>query len=51
MRTRAVGEVPENSLEERRGCGYVTWREAGEDVGSRREEYCGETTNGLTYKE
>ena len=33
-RTRAVGEGPDDSLEDRRGYGGVTWKEAGEDVGS-----------------
>ena len=46
-RTMAVGEGPENSLEERRRYGDVNWREAGGDVGSRGEDYYGETTNGL----
>ena len=32
-RTRAVGEGPDYSLEEWRGYGDVTWREAGEEVG------------------
>ena len=39
-RTRAVGEGTDDLLEERRGYGDVTWSEAGEDVGSRGEEYC-----------
>ena len=34
-RKRAVGEVSDDLLEERRGYGDVTWREAGGDVGSR----------------
>ena len=42
-----MGEGPGGSLEERRGNGDVTWREAGEKVGSRGEEYCGEAANGL----
>ena len=33
-RPRAVGEGSENSLEERRRYGDMTWRESGEDVGS-----------------
>ena len=45
--TRVVGEGPYYSLEERRVYGDVTWREAGEDVGSHGEEYYGENTNGL----
>ena len=45
-RTRAVGEGQDDSLDERRGYGDVTWREAGENVRSRREEYCGETKTG-----
>ena len=44
-RTRAVGEGPGDSIDERRGYGDVTWREAGGDVGSHGEEYCGKNTN------
>ena len=47
MRTRAGGEGPGDLLEERRGYGDVNWMEARGDIGSRGEEYCGETTNGL----
>ena len=46
-RTRAVGEGLDDSLEESRVYVDVTWREAGGDVGSRGEDYCGGTTNGL----
>ena len=38
VRTRALGEGLGDSLEEMRGYGDMTWREAGEDVGSRGEE-------------
>ena len=37
VRTRAAGVGRDNFLEKRRGYGDVTWREAGEDVGSRGE--------------
>ena len=47
-RTRAVGAGRDNSLDTRRGYGDVTWREAGEDIGSRGEEYCGDNTNGIS---
>ena len=46
-RTRAVGKGPDNSLDERIGYGDVTWRESGEDVGSRGKEYFGDNTKGL----
>ena len=46
-RTRAVGEGPDDSLEEKRVYGDVNWREAGEDVGSKGEEYCGDNPNGI----
>ena len=36
-RTMNVGEGPDDSLEERGGYRHVTWRETGEDVGSRGE--------------
>ena len=45
--TRAVWEVLNNSIEERRVYGDIAWREAEEDNRSRREEYCGDTKNRL----
>ena len=48
-RKRAVGEGLEDFLEERRGYGDVNWGEAGWEVGSHGEEYCGEDTNGIAY--
>ena len=36
-RKRAVGEVSDDLLEERRGYGDVTWREAGGNISSHGE--------------
>ena len=47
-RTRVAEEGPDDSLEEIRGYGDVTWREVGEDAGSQRGDYYGETTNRLS---
>ena len=45
-----MGEGPDDSLEEIRVYGNMTWREAGEDVISRGEEYYGENTKGIAYQ-
>ena len=47
-RTTEAGECPDDSLEESRGFGDVTWMEAGEVFGSHGEEYCGENINRLS---
>ena len=43
-------EDPDDSLEERRGYGDLNWRQAGDDVGSRGGDYCGDNTIGLAYQ-